>query len=112
MGRPQLQPLPFPQLTRLQLWRCNFNITDIGVMVSGLQQMEVLQVLNYSKPTAELCDAHALLKLPRLRVVNLSGVHLWEHEGHSVSVAEQLQMLQKAAPHIDWVLCSNTGSND
>ena len=113
-------PLSFPQLTRLRLWRGLFGMTDIGVMVSGLPQLEVLQVLDQTEPLVQLRDASsALLQLPRLREVNLSGSHLWVHEGHYMSqpldylpehVAEQLLMLQKTAPRIDWVLRGYTWS--
>lgn len=105
-------PLLFPQLTRLQLWRCNLHMRAIGVMVSGLPQLEVLQVLDQTEQIVELGDAHALLQLPRLREVDLSGSHLWVREGYYTDppdylpehVAEQLLTLRKAAPHIDWVL--------
>ena len=104
--------LSFPQLTRLQLWRCRFGMADTRVMVSGLQQLEVLQMLQ-TEPLIQLRDAGALLQLPRLREVDLSYSELWVHKGHYLSqppdylsehVAEQLLTLQKAAPRIDWVL--------
>ena len=116
MGRPP--PLLCPQLTRLQLRRCTLGMTDIGVMVSQLPQLEVLEVLDSMKPTAELRDAHTLSKLPRLRVVNLSDSLLWVREGQNVMkqlnhmpehVAEQLLALRKTAPHIDWCWSATRG---
>jgi hypothetical protein len=108
--------LRFPQLTRLQLWCCAFDMRAIGVMVSGLQRLEVLQVLHQPAPTIELRDAGALLQLPRLREVDLTGSDLWVHDVHTMSkppgylpehVAEQLLTLRTAGPHIDWVLRGN-----
>jgi hypothetical protein len=112
------QPLPYPQLTRLQLRRSEIEIRDVVTMVSQLPQLEVLDVLDQTDCTVKLhqIDVGVLLQLPKLREVNLSG----SLEGKSqqvrninlpqeawvlpMHVTEELLVLQKAAPHINWVL--------
>jgi hypothetical protein len=117
------QPLPYPQLTRLQLRRSEIEVRDIMTMVSRLPQLEALDVLDHTKRTVELqqFDTGMLSQLPKLREVNLSG-SLPRELDHIMNirtpldagvlpshVTEQLTVLQKATPHIDWVLSRSEG---
>ena len=114
-------PLPYPQITRLQLCCGDFEMKDIVAKVSAMPQLEVLDVLDQTEQPIDLSEAHTLMfHLPNLREVNLSGSLLWdpgatmEVSQHlrylPLHVARQLLTVQKAAPHIDWVLGSDAGS--
>lgn len=117
------QPLPYPQLTRLQLRRSELEVPDIMTMVLRLPQLEVLEVLDQTDPMVELpqSDNSMLSQLPKLREVNLSGSLPRElNEVITIRtpldagvlpshVTEELAVLQRAAPHIDWVLSGSEG---
>lgn len=112
------QPLPCPHLTRLQLRRSEVEVRDIMTIVSELPQLRVLHVLDQTDTTVKLdqFDARVLTQLPRLREVNLSGSLLGEQSRIRnirtpqqdgvlpLDAAVKLLALQKATPHIDWVL--------
>jgi hypothetical protein len=73
------QPLPFQQLTRLQLEDSHLAASDILVVISEMPQLEILEVLDCADPGFELLafDATALARLSKLRLVDLSGSVLW-----------------------------------
>ena len=105
-------PLPFQQLTRLQLESGSCNARDVLTMVSDLPGLEVLEMIDLMCQAFELraFDAAALSKLPKLRLVGLSGTpFLWgepfsdDTSGHQ-AVQGQLMQLQRACPNITWVV--------
>ena len=113
-----LQPLPFQQLTRLQLRnrgsRYSYKLRDILTKASGLRQLEVLEVLE-ARQALDLgaFDATALSRLPKLRLLNLTGSLLWSL--HTTTATRRVQMdqlqtvqhlmnLQRRFPNIEWVL--------
>ena len=73
-------PLPHKQLTRLRLQIGEHDIRNILVMISELARLEVLEVLGVTRRAFELLafDATALARLPKLRLVDLSGSLLWD----------------------------------
>ena len=120
----ELQPLPYKQLTGLQLQDGDYDVSDILIMVSELPRLEVLEVLAFTCQALELraFDAAVLARLPQLRRVDLSGSLLWDGpsdddaSGHEpvqgddmvqyvpVRVVQQLIDLQRAYPNITWVV--------
>jgi hypothetical protein len=117
------QPLPYPQLTRLQLRRSDLKMRDIMNMVSESPQLEILEVLEQIFTTVKLhqVDPGVLLQLPKLREVNLSGSLLGNQSRARVIprhteicppyVFEQLLALEKAVPRVEWVLRGDEGSS-
>ena len=118
------RPLPFRQLTRLQLEDSHLAASDILVVISDLPQLKILEVLDCTDPGFELLafDATALSRLPKLRLVDLSRSMLWAHTSgneavHSDNVLEYLPLrvvqhlvsLQRANPDVQWVLGKGVG---
>lgn len=122
IGEPQ--PLPFQQLTQLQLHDGDYDVSDVLTMISALPQLEVLEVLDFTIEALELraFDAAVLSRLPQLRRVDLSGSLLWEDPSHDdpsghqpvqgddmvdylpVRVVQQLLHLQRTYPNITWAV--------
>jgi hypothetical protein len=115
-------PLPHKQLTRLQLQIGEYDVRDILVMISELARLEVLEVLGVTWHAFQLLDfdATALSRLPKLRLVDLSGSLLWDDasvdkpvQGPDMKkylplrVVHHLMSLQRANPNIEWVLGSD-----
>ena len=117
------QPLPFQQLTRLQLEDSRMTTSDVLIVISEMPRLEVLAVHNSTisslTETFELLkfDAAALSRLPKLRLVDLSGSLLWaDTSGHEavhgdnmqkylpLLVVQHLMSLQRAKPDVEWVL--------
>ena len=118
------QPLRFQQLTRLQLEHSRMATSDVLILISELPQLEVLAVLNVTWQVFELLDfdATALSRLPKLRLVDLSGSLLWADPGGGtpvqgkdmleylpLRVVQHLVSLQRAYPTIEWVLGKTQG---
>ena len=118
------QPLPLQQLTRLQLQYIQMAASDILVVISELPQLEILEVLECTDQVFELLafDAAALSRLPKLRLVDLSGSVLWaDTSGHEavhgdnvqkylpLRVVQHLMSLQRTNPDIAWVLGEDVG---
>jgi hypothetical protein len=104
-------PLPFGQLTGLWLQSSDHNTTEILAMTSGLPRLEELAVHLDTTFDLYVLDAAALLRLPQLRLLDLSGSPLWDshHPGESdehmpMCEVERLMHLQRVCPHIEWVL--------
>jgi hypothetical protein len=111
-------PLPYPQLTRLQLWGGDYEMDDVLVMISKLPQLENLELLGMQEP--DELEAVQLSQLPNLRTVNFSFTPLWgpahsqdpPREPRWVPICEcmpkttiaRLTLLQQVAPRINWVL--------
>ena len=117
------QPLRFQQLTRLHLEDSHMAASGILTVISEMPQLEVLAVLDIN-PDFELLDfdVAALARLPKLRLVNLSGSLLWDDtlgyeavHGDNVQeylplrVEQHLVCLQRANPAIEWVLGRGVG---
>ena len=121
----KLRPLPFKQLTRLQVQKSHHTASDVLNMMWDLPQLEVLEVLNTRYPRFELLDfdVTALSRLPKLRLVDLLGSKLWVdmafpeaavrgenmQNGLPMQVAQHMMCLQRARPGVEWVLGSNNG---
>ena len=118
------QPLCFQQLTRLQLKDSHLAASDILVVISEMPQLEILEVHSSSREMFELLafDATALSRLPKLRLVDLSGSLLLDDaSGHEavhggnvqkylpLRVQQHLMCLQRANPDIKWVLGEGVG---
>ena len=118
------RPLPFQQLTRLQLHDSQMAASDILIVISEMPQLEILEVRDCTNPGFELLafDAAALSRLPKLRLVDLTRSVLWastsDHEavhGDSVlkylplRVVQHLVSLQRANPAIEWMLGRDVG---
>lgn len=112
-----MAPLPFQQLTRLQLRGSSYRVAEVLTMISELAELEILEVLETVRAFMLLAfDAAALSELPKLRLVNLSGSLLWEDQHYSrvtgdakreylpLPVVRQLMSLQRAHPNIEWDL--------
>ena len=112
--------LPFQQLTQLQLHDSPMAASAILIMISEMLQLEVLEVskCTHHGPFELLdFDVTALSRLPKLRLVDLSGSKLWVdtsfpeavrgENGLPLQVAQHLMCLQRARPGIEWVLGNN-----
>ena len=102
----RVPPLPYPHLTQLWLQCFDVQFRDIATFVSEMPQLQVLEVLGHLG-RIRLDDAMALTQLPKLREVKLSetsGRWAEQHQPPPQHAAQQLLALQKAAPHIHWVL--------
>jgi hypothetical protein len=114
----EMQPLPYQQLTHLELVSGHFTASNVQAMISGLLQLETLEVIDAEEAFDLLAvDAVALSKLPKLRLVNLSGSVLWDGgptdqpvQGDAklsylpLPVVHHLVCLQRAVPTIEWEL--------
>ena len=116
--------LPFQQLTQLQLQDSHLAASAILVVISEMPQLEILELLDCTDPGFQLLafDATALSRLPKLRLVDLSGSLLWAHtsgneavHGDNVleflplRVVQHLVSLQRANPDVQWVLGKGVG---
>ena len=112
-------PLPHKQLTRLRLQIGEHDVRNFLVMISELARLEVLEVLGVTRRAFELLafDATALARLPKLRLVDLSGSLLWDDalvdrpvrgsdmkEYLALRVVNRLMSLQRANANVEWVL--------
>ena len=103
-------PLPFGQLTGLCLQSSDHNTTETLAMTSGLPRLEELAVHLGTTFDLFVLDAAALLRLPQLRLLDLSGSPLWDSrpgesdEHMPMYEVERLMHLQRACPRIEWVL--------
>jgi hypothetical protein len=111
-------PLPYQQLTRLQLPGGRYLVPDIRIMISELPQLEVLEVLETDEAFELLAfDAAVLSKLPKLRLVKLSGSLLGDEQSTHMPVNgdarwedlplplfRKLTALQQVNPNIEWAL--------
>lgn len=118
LDEQELQPLPYQQLTHLQLYSGPFSASNVQGMISGLLQLEILEVTDAEEAFDLLdFDAVALAKLPKLRLVNLAGSVLWDGgpaeqpvQGDAkrdylpLPVVHHLVCLQRALPNIEWEL--------
>jgi hypothetical protein len=119
------RPLPLQQLTRLQLEDSHMAASAILILISEMPRLEVLKVLkSWHLGAFELLDfdVAVLSRLPKLRLVDLSGSKLWANtSGHEavqgkdmrnylpLRVVHHLMSLQRANPNIEWVLGSGLG---
>jgi hypothetical protein len=112
----EMRPLAFQQLTRLQLEDSHLAASDILVLTSEMPRLEVLKVASGACELLDF-DAAALARLPKLRLVDLSGSKLWantsDHDAVQgkdmrglllLPVVHHLMCLQRANPNIEWVL--------
>jgi hypothetical protein len=113
-----MAPLPFQQLTSLNLRGASLAWSDTLAMIAGLPQLEVLSVLWAEALELSSADAVPLSQLPMLRLVNLQPYsHLWRDDrgmhpvqGHGQrcflprGVAQHLMFLQRTLPHIEFVV--------
>jgi hypothetical protein len=119
------RPLPFQQLTRLQLQDSQMAASDILIVISEMPQLEILEVLDCTDPGFQLLafDVTALSKLPKLRLVDLSESVLWADvaggtpavqgkdmlEYLPLRVIQHLMSLQRTNADIEWVLGKDVG---
>jgi hypothetical protein len=118
------RPLPFKQLTRLQLQDSQMAASDILIVISEMPQLEILEVLDCTDVGFQLLafDVTALSRLPKLRLVDLSESVLWADvaggtpvQGKDMlkylplRVVQHLMCLQRANPDIVWVLGKDVG---
>lgn len=112
-----MAPLPFQQLTKLDLTAASLPWSDILAMITGLQHLEVLDVLWAEALELSAADAVPLSQLPMLRSVNLHDSPLWrdDHHMHPVQgrgqrcflprrVVQHLLYLQRVLPHVEFVV--------
>jgi hypothetical protein len=115
----EVLPLPFQQLTELHIWRAKLPWPLILAMIADLPQLEILNVVNSIDIGLSAADAVPLSRLPKLRVIDLSGSQLCNDDRpmHPVQsrdqqwrlhvfVVQQLLHLQRALPHVEWVVDS------
>ena len=87
-------PLPFPQLTRLQLWNVPPESTHVLPMIAELPQLEILEVLDspHAFDVSRPAEPPQLSKMTKLRLINLSGWLMWSRDTppHVVQTGELL----------------------
>ena len=110
-------PLPYQQLTRLQLFSSHHNATDVLTMTSNLPLLQELELHLDLTFDLFVLDAAALSQWPQLRLLDLSGSRLWDSDPGQpdprhpqdqrcapMRQVERLMHLQRACPRIEWVL--------
>ena len=117
------RPLAFQQLTRLQLENSRLAASAILVLISEMPQLEVVEFKSRHGAFELLgFDVTALSRLPKLRLVDLSGSKLWSNTSRRdavrgqdmrsylpLRVVHQQMCLQRANPDVEWVLRKTQG---
>lgn len=102
-------PLPYQQLTRLQVFCGTHNTKHILAVISDLPMLEELELHLETTFDLFVLDAAALSRWPKLRLLDLSGSQLWDFrqargpERMPMREVERLMHLQRACPRIEWV---------